>query len=71
MREWQHHYLCVYARVLTRVLLSVKLSDLKSMAQSTTTCKPFENPSNPCSVNQKDCRLSRIREHVVMGVNWM
>lgn len=53
------------------VYLCVKLSDLKSMAQSTTTCKSFENPSKPCSVNQKDCRLSRINVHVVMGVNWM
>lgn len=41
------------------------------MAQSATTCKPFENPSKPHSVNQEDCRLSRIITHVVMDVNWM
>lgn len=64
-REWQLQYLslCVY--------LCVKLSNLKSLAQSATACELFENPSKPCSVDQKDCRLSRITAHVVMGVNWM
>lgn len=43
-------YVCVCVCVF-------KLSDLISMAQSATTCEPFENPSKPRCVNQKDCRL--------------
>lgn len=49
-------------------LVCFKLSDLKSLAQSATACELFENPSKPRSVDQKDCRLSRITAHVV---NWM
>lgn len=53
------------------VWVCIKLSDLSSTAQSVTTYEPFENPSKPCSVNLKDCRLCRFTAHVVMGVNWM
>lgn len=43
------------------VHLCVKLCDVKSTIQSSTTCHPFENLSKPGAGNQKSHGLARIK----------